>query len=132
MGRVRWKRWRAATHMRVRTEDGAGRPNSPGDARSQTAQPATFLADHDVGMRLHYPAANNACVYVSVGLLRELNPGPLTPGARIMPLDQAADDRLRSCFLHNLTHILFYPCAAASRHPKIEHPLRDSNPQSSD
>ena len=24
------------------------------------------------------------------GLLRELNPGPLGPGARIMPLDQAA------------------------------------------
>ena len=26
----------------------------------------------------------------SEGLLRELNPGPLAPGARIMPLDQAA------------------------------------------
>ena len=25
------------------------------------------------------------------GLLRELNPGPLAPKARIMPLDQAAD-----------------------------------------
>ena len=27
------------------------------------------------------------------GLLRELNPGPLAPGARIIPLDQAADGR---------------------------------------
>ena len=26
------------------------------------------------------------------GLLRELNPGPLAPEARITPLDQAADD----------------------------------------
>ena len=26
------------------------------------------------------------------GLLRELNPGPLAPEARIMPLDQAAND----------------------------------------
>ena len=26
------------------------------------------------------------------GLLRELNPGPLAPEARIMPLDQAASD----------------------------------------
>ena len=29
---------------------------------------------------------------VCKGLLRELNPGPLAPEARIMPLDQAADD----------------------------------------
>ena len=28
------------------------------------------------------------------GLLRELNPGPLAPGARIIPLDQAADSML--------------------------------------
>ena len=27
------------------------------------------------------------------GLLRELNPGPLAPEARIMPLDQAANDK---------------------------------------
>ena len=27
---------------------------------------------------------------IGMGLLRELNPGPLAPEARIMPLDQAA------------------------------------------
>ena len=30
------------------------------------------------------------CVSMAKGLLRELNPGPLAPEARIMPLDQAA------------------------------------------
>ena len=29
------------------------------------------------------------------GLLRELNPGPLAPEARIMPLDQAANVRMQ-------------------------------------
>ena len=28
------------------------------------------------------------------GLLRELNPGPLAPGARIIPLDQAANEKM--------------------------------------
>ena len=32
---------------------------------------------------------------IDIGLLRELNPGPLAPGARIMPLDQAAIDWYR-------------------------------------
>ena len=31
----------------------------------------------------------------SSGLLRELNPGPLAPEARIMPLDQAANGKKR-------------------------------------
>ena len=35
------------------------------------------------------------------GLLRELNPGPLAPEARIMPLDQAANET------HGLTSRLY-------------------------
>ena len=38
----------------------------------------------------------------SLGLLRELNPGPLAPEARIMPLDQAAS----WCVLQKLCHPL--------------------------
>ena len=34
------------------------------------------------------------------GLLRELNPGPLAPGARIIPLDQAADGILKKANTH--------------------------------
>ena len=33
------------------------------------------------------------------GLLRELNPGPLAPEARIIPLDQAADDFMMTATL---------------------------------
>ena len=33
------------------------------------------------------------------GLLRELNPGPLAPEARIIPLDQAAGDHQRAATL---------------------------------
>ena len=36
------------------------------------------------------PGWARLCVLMAQGLLRELNPGPLAPGARIMPLDQAA------------------------------------------
>ena len=39
------------------------------------------------------------------GQLRELNPGPLAPEARIMPLDQAANLHLAVCCMSpNLTH----------------------------
>ena len=39
------------------------------------------------------------------GLLRELNPGPLAPEARIMPLDQAANVHLAVCCMTpHLTH----------------------------
>ena len=39
------------------------------------------------------------------GLLRELNPGPLAPEARIMPLDQAASVHLAVCCMSpHLTH----------------------------
>ena len=33
-------------------------------------------------------------MYCTAGLFQELNPGPLTPEARIMPLDQTANDYL--------------------------------------
>ena len=36
--------------------------------------------------------AANGMSFESKGLLRELNPGPLAPEARIIPLDQAADE----------------------------------------
>ena len=46
--------------------------------------------------RAHCPACSlcHPCLppRPSLGLLRELHPGPLAPGARIMPLDQAAND----------------------------------------
>ena len=45
------------------------------------------------------------------GLLRELNPGPLAPWARIMPLDQAANEQISFSYAH-----------------KQKHPLCDSNP----
>ena len=35
-----------------------------------------------------------------VGLVRELNPGPLAPEARIIPLDQRANDLLHSSLSH--------------------------------
>ena len=40
------------------------------------------------------------------GLVRDLNPGPLAPEARIIPLDQAADDVLGNQLLGPST-----PCA---------------------
>ena len=44
-----------------------------------------------------FGALGGACckhAFCQKGLLRELNPGPLAPEARIIPLDQAADARL--------------------------------------
>ena len=48
-------------------------------------------------------AAALACTALSKGLFWELNPGPLAPEARIMPLDQAASGLpLRMIVLHRM------------------------------
>ena len=50
------------------------------------------------------------------GLLRELNPGPLAPEARIIPLDQAA-----SCIFFALTsHLGWWESSAAHFKPRFE------------
>ena len=63
------------------------------------------------------------------GLFRELNPGPLAPGARIMPLDQAAScdlsrerlDGPRIALLRRLRYrqstVLFAPAISLNHSP---------------
>ena len=57
------------------------------------------------------------------GLLRELNPGPLAPGARIMPLDQAAN----WFFEKTGAYYRLRRSRATRVHPSIELPLADRN-----
>ena len=44
--------------------------------------------------------ANNHTSHITSGLLRELNPGPLAPEARIIPLDQAAFAKFQLQFFY--------------------------------
>ena len=50
------------------------------------------------------------CARPRNGLLRELNPGPLAPEARIMPLDQAANNtyRIIGCFQLCEIHLFYF------------------------
>ena len=92
---------------RTRSENHATRPSSQlMVARTRTilsAELCSFLslsprASHlpwaFASLRTHLCSLRDVCsawhFCTTQGLLRELNPGPLTPGARIMPLDQAA------------------------------------------
>ena len=62
------------------------RPNDR--ERDETHQ--TLRSKSNVDQHTYYLTLGEY-IHAEKGLLRELNPGPLAPEARIIPLDQAAD-----------------------------------------
>ena len=73
----------------------AGPPNFPGGLRVSTTSSRATLRHVTRCPKCPKCHCNSKHSYLTgrfkVGLLRELNPGPLAPEARIMPLDQTAE-----------------------------------------
>ena len=89
-----------------------GHPGPPWSTLSRRKSPS--VAGHSPGIpprpllpdsHTHIVASSSCRAVSKAGLLRDLNPGPLAPGARIMPLDQTAGyKRLVAC--RRSSHVL--------------------------